>query len=79
MLVGKFSNDRRPKKKSAVVTTRGTIDESRNDDTSRNENIPMNETAIGKKGGLKPIRPGYSKSGVKSAGGYEEGEVRKKA
>lgn len=79
MLVGKFSSDRRPQKKSAVVKTRGNVDESRNDDTSRNESIPMSETTIGKRGVFKPIRPGYSKSGVKSAGGYEEGEVRKKA
>ena len=79
MLVGKFSNDRRPQKKSAVVKTRGSVDESRNDGVSRNENISMSETTIGKKGDLKPIRPGYSKSGVKSVGGYEEGEVRRKA
>ena len=79
MLVGKFSNDRRPRKKLAAVKTRGSIDESRNDGSSRNQNISMQKTTIGKSSEIKPIRPGYSKSPVKSAGGYKEGEVRKKA
>jgi len=79
MAIGKFSNDRRPQKKSGAVKTRGSVDESRNDDILRNRDFSMEETTIGKSGVLKPIRPGYSKSGVKSVGGYEEGEVRKKA
>ncbi len=79
--VGKFSGDNRPqpKEENKKVKTLGEVKTSSLDDgVSRNERIEMKSTTIGSNSSPKKLYPYRKDVGVKSAGGYNEGEVRTK-